>query len=182
MSEQPHEHTPDTTAFLTATLKATELEYDYIVAKVGQDRLLSDIDQKKMARTAIGLLEQAGLDAFQDGEELFSHSDESETISASFELSREYLRLLAEEIGAINGYRLTLISTDKIILDQMVRTKDTCLMVISLEASLSPMGISVAKDRHIAMKGRATMKDVLEVGPEDVAIVDQCIQKIIELN
>ncbi|MBC7565019.1 hypothetical protein H7100_02185 [Candidatus Saccharibacteria bacterium] len=182
MNELPHEHTPDATAFLMATSIAVESEYDFVVNKVGQETLLRDIDQRKMARTAITLVEQANIETFQGGEELFSNSDESEAVSASFELSREHLRLLAEEIGAINGYRLTLISTDKIILDQIVRTKDACLMVISLEASLSPMGIYVAKDRHIAIKGRATMKDVLEVGPEDVAVVDQCIQKIIELN
>jgi len=93
----------------------------------------------------------------------------------------EHLRLLADELGSINGYRLTLITDVKMILDQIVRTKDDCLMVISLEASLSPLGVTVAKDRHIAQHGRGVMKDVLEVGPEDVAIIDQFIQKIIDL-
>ncbi|MDB5180117.1 MAG: hypothetical protein JWN12_749 [Candidatus Saccharibacteria bacterium] len=182
MNELLHEHTPDTTAFLTATLKAIEHEYDYVIAKVGQQQLLQDMDQKKMARVVIGLLDQTDLDAFQEDEERRTESDDSMNISVSDEASLEHLRLLADVLGNINGYRLTLITDGKIILDQTVRTKDACLLVISLEASLSPLGIYVAKDRHIALDGHAVMKDVLEVGPEDIAVVDQFIQKIIELK
>lgn len=182
MSELPHEHTTDTTAFLTATLKVVEREYDYVVAKVGQERLLQDLDQKKMARVAIGLLKQVDSDVFEEDQERRTEADDSTLISASDETSLEHLRLLADELGAINGYRLTLITGEKIILDQTVRTKDACLIVISLEASLSPLGIYVAKDRHIAVEGHAIMKDTLEVGPEDIAVMDQFVQKIIDLR
>jgi hypothetical protein len=182
MSELPHEHTTDTTAFLTATFKAIEREYDYVVAKVGQEQLLQDMDQKKMARVAINLLQQADLDVFQGDEERHPGQDDSMNMSLSDEASVEHLRLLSDTLGAVNGYRLTLITDEKIILDQTVRTKDACLIVISLEASLSPMGIYVAKDRHMAPNGHTIMKDVLEVGPEDVAVVDQFIQKIVELS
>lgn len=182
MDHLPHEHTIDTGAFLSATLKAIESEYDFVEAKVGQARMLQDIDQKRMARIAVSLLEQADLEAFQEDEERTYNSNESLSISASDEASLEHLRLLADELGAVNGYRLTLINDDKLILDQTVRTKDTCLMVVSLEASLSPTGIYVAKDRHIALDGYAVSKDILEVGPEDIAVIDQFIQKIIDLR
>lgn len=182
MSELPHEHTLDTTAFLIATTKVIELEYDYVVAKVGQEVLLRDIDQKKMARIAISLLEKARLDTSQEDEEKLSESDESVVIFPSDEASIEHLHLLANELGSMNGYCLTLINSEKIILDQIVRTKDACLMVISLEVSLTPLGIYVAKDRHIVIDGHGIMKDVIEVGPEDIAIVEQFIDKIIALS
>lgn len=178
MDHLPHEHTLDTGAFLNATLKAVESEYEFVEAKVGQARMLQDIDSKRMARIAVTLLEEV----FQDEEDPQLPPEEAVSISATDEASLEHLRLLADELGSVNGYRLTLINDEKLILDQTVRTKDACLMVISLEASLSPMGIYVAKDRHIALEGHAVAKDVLEVGPEDIAIIDQFIQKIIDLK
>lgn len=180
MSEMPHEHTLDTATFLTATLKSADREYEYVARKVGQETLLRDIEQKTMARAAIGLFERATLSSFDGDEDTYFQSDALIPVAVSDEASLEHLRLLSDDLGAINGYRLTLVTDGKIILDQTVRTKDSCLMVISLEATLSPLGISVTKDRHIALQGHAVMKDILEVGPEDVAIIDQFIQKIIE--
>ena len=180
MPEIPHEHSLDTSLFLTATQKVVEREYDYIVKKVGQETFLRDIDQRKMARTAIGIFERATVGSFDGDEDSYFESDAAMDISSSDMASREHMRLLSDEIGLINGYRLTLITDNKAIFDQIVRTKDECLMVISLEASLTPLGIIVEKDRHIALHGRPVMKDVLEVGPEDIAIIDQFIQKIIE--
>ena len=182
MSELPHEHTPDTTAFLTATLKTVDHEYEFVAAKIGQDAIIQDRDKKQLAVKALGLLQNADLDAFIGDQGEFFAGDESMNVSLTDEASLEHLRLLAGELGTINGYRLTLITDSKIILDQIVRTKDDCLMTISLEASLSPLGVYVAKDRHIAITGRAVMKDPLEVGPEDIAIVDQFVQKLIDLN
>jgi len=182
MSDFSHEHTPDTAAFLTATLKAIDHEYEYVATKVGQETILQDIDRRKIAVTAIGILQNADIDTLNSDPKDHFSSDESIIVSPSDEASLEHLRLLADELGTVNGYRLTLVTDTKIILDQIVRTKDDCLMIVSLEASLSPMGLYVAKDRHIARSGHAVEKDVLEVGPEDVAVIDQFIQKIIDLN
>ena len=181
MNEVPHEHTLETAPFLSATLKAIDHEYEYVSSKIGQEGIIRDIDQKKIAHAAIGILQRADVGAYTTDQEDYFDQDTPLVISASDEASVEHLRLLADELGSINGYRLTLITDVKMILDQIVRTKDDCLMVISLEASLSPLGVTVAKDRHIAQHGRGVMKDVLEVGPEDVAIIDQFIQKIIDL-
>ena len=180
MSELPHEHTPDTAEFLTATLKVVDQEYDYIAEKVGQEQILRTIDQKVMAHSAFILLESAYSDDFLN-DDSFSTDTETGVSSEIYEASLEHLRLLSDTLGAINGYRLTLMTDKKMILDQVVRTKDNCLVVISLEASLSPLGVHVAKDRHIARDRLRIEKDTLEVGPEDISVIDQFIQKIIAL-
>ena len=66
MHELHHEHTPDIDAFLQATQKAVDLDYEYVVKKVGIDSFMRDIDSKKMARMAISLLNEAGLEAFSE--------------------------------------------------------------------------------------------------------------------
>ena len=182
MQELHHEHTPDISAFLQATQKAVDLDYEYVVQKVGIDSFLRDIDSKKMARMAILLLNEAGLEAFSEPLERPLATNEQEFSNPSDEASIEYLRLLAASLGSINGYSLTMITANKLILDQLVRIRDDCFITISLDVQLTPIGIHVAKDRYIVLPGRATMKDPLEVGPEDTAIIDAFVQKIIDIR
>ena len=75
-----------------------------------------------------------------------------------------------------------MITANELILDQLVRTKDDCLITISLDVQISPIGIHVAKDRYMVLPGRMPMKDPLEVGPEDTAIIDAFVQKIIDIR
>ena len=186
MHEFHHEHTPDIHAFLQATQKAVDLDYDYVVEKVGIDTFLRDTDAKKMAKIAISLLYDAGIEAgsevFSESLERTSSSNTHELSSSSDEASIEYLRLLAGTLGSINGYSLTMITANELILDQFVRTKDDCLITISLDVQLSPIGLYVAKDRYTVFPGRTPMKDPLEVGPEDSAIIDAFVQKIIDIR
>lgn len=182
MHASNHEHTPDMNSFLSATQIAVDLEYDYVIQKVGLETLLRDADNKKMARLALSLLNEAGLEAVSEFEDHAPTSSEREHISVSDEASLDYLRVLASNLGSINGYTLTMISANALILDQLVRTKDDCFITISLDVQLTPIGIHVAKDRYIVLPGRATMKDPLEVGPEDTAIIDAFVQKIIDIR
>ncbi len=182
MHEFHHEHTPNIDTFLRATQKAVDLDYDYVIQKVGLESLLRDADSKKMARMAISLLNDTGLEARSEPGGSFSSSNEDNLTYASDVASIEYLRLLTGTLGSINGYSLTMITTNALILDQLVRTKDKCLITISLDVRLSPIGLHVAKDRYIGLPGRWPIKDPLEVGPEDTAVVDAFIQKIIELE
>lgn len=183
MSGPAHEPNPDIVAFLGATQKAVELEYDYVLNAVGQETMLRDIDHKKMSRIAISLLLQADLETFRED---LGHpntaSNEYTVMSASDKASLEYLHLLAGDLGAMSGYYLSLVNDRKIIVDHLTRTQDACLIIVSLEASLSPASIEVKKDRYIILNGRQTMKDTLDTEPEDIAVIDQFIQKLIALR
>jgi len=169
MSYEFPKHSPTVNEFLTATLKVVELEYEYVVGLVGQNEILSDIDQKKMTSTAMAILEQTGPAAKLE-------------MSATDELALAHLELVATTVGMIQGYDVTYISNDKMTLDQSPKNENGSIVITSLEVFLSPEGLTVKKYQRTARTGQETIKHSLGVSLEDVTIIDLFVQKITALT
>jgi len=178
-----HEHTPDYSSFIEATQRASDKGYDYVADKIGLEAMTRNFDTHYVGKQAIEMFERADIEALRDFEDVFD-SLVSEVpdpkIVDNEDASREYCRLLSLRIGTINGYTLTHIAADRVIVDQVIRTRDLCLIVVSLDAQLSPIGdILVQKDRHLVQPGHQTMVDPLAVGLEDIALIDSFVEHII---
>jgi hypothetical protein len=181
MAELFHHPRLDIDSFLDATANAADLEYGYLIRTVGQEGMIRDIAKKELSKKALSLLQYAGLEDFSDVYEPVYHEDESVIMTPTDIASREHFELLSDELGAINGYRLTYIDYTKIILDKTIHRMDEGSAIISIDASYSPSGIYVVKDEHsFGWRGAETMP--LPVEQRDTVAMAHFIRNITDIE
>jgi len=92
------------------------------------------------------------------------------------------LNQVVDTIGSVEGFHLIHINARRFIIDQFLRLGARHIETISIQAICYPTGVLITKDRHEVYGRGDAEPEPLEVNPEDFAVVDEFIRKLITLR